>query len=66
MVYPAKVLKIDEDRVLVKNPLGERFIRNDFVLDLKTRDWITTHYNYAAEKINFNQAKKILKRRKNE
>ncbi len=51
LVYPGRVLKIADEGLMVKTPLGERMFRADFAEGLKARDWVSVHYDYVAEKI---------------
>jgi hypothetical protein len=60
MVYPGRVLRIDFDKALVKTPLGEALLRNDFTPDLHPGDRVSTHYDYVSEKIKPWHAKKML------
>ncbi len=60
MVYPGKVLKIDFDKALVKTPLGEAMLRNEFTPGLHEGDRVSTHYDYISEKIKPEHARKML------
>ncbi len=51
LVYPGRVLKIGDEGILVKTPLGERMFRPDFAAGLKANDWVSVHYDYVSEKI---------------
>ncbi len=51
LVYPGRVLKLGNESVLVKTPLGERLFRDDFANGIKANDWVSVHYDYIAEKI---------------
>jgi hydrogenase maturation factor len=66
MVYPGKVLKIDFDKALVQTPLGEAMLKRDFSPDLRKGDWVSTHYDFIAEKIKSGHARKMLKEKSNE
>jgi len=66
LVYPGRVLRIDQDKVLVRTPLGEKLFRKDFADGLKKKDWVSTHYDYIAEKIKADHINKMLKKRENE
>ena len=52
LVYPGRVLKIADEGILVRTPLGERMFRSDFAQGLKARDWVSVHYDYVSERIN--------------
>jgi len=65
-VYPGRVMRTDKRGVLVKTRLGERLYRDDFAQELKSKDWVSVHYNYIAEKIKSDHVSKMLGRRKNE
>lgn len=66
LVYPGRILKMGNDSILVKTPLGEKLFRNDFAEGLKTKDWVSVHYDYVAEKIKADHVNKMLKRREHE
>jgi len=51
LVYPGRVLRIDSENILVKTPLGERMLRNDFAEGIKVNDLVSVHYDYIAEKL---------------
>lgn len=63
LVYPGRVLKLGNENVMVKTPLGERMFRNDFAQDLKPRDWVSVHYDYVSEKISESHASMMRKRK---
>lgn len=66
LVHPGRILRIDPDRILVRTKLGEKFFRNDFAEGLKTKDWVSVHYDYIAERIKRDHVNKMLKRRERE
>ncbi len=62
MVYPGRVLKIDFDKAIVRTPLGEAMLRNEFTPDLRKGDRVSTHYDYISEKIEPGHVNKMLKK----
>jgi hypothetical protein len=63
LVYPGRILRIDPDRILVKTKHGGKFFRDDFAEGLRKKDWVSTHYDYIAEKIKADHINKMLKER---
>ena len=59
LVYPGRVLKLGDENMLVRTPLGERMLRNDFAHDMRPRDWVSVHYDYVSEKINESYARRM-------
>jgi len=59
LVYPARVLRIDDKNIFVKTPLGEKFLRPDFAKGIKVNDWVSVHYDYVVEKIKQNWIKRM-------
>ena len=64
LVYPGKVLKIDFDKALVKTPLGEAMLRNDFTPGLRPGDQVSTHYDRVSEKLKREHMDSMLKQRR--
>lgn len=64
MVYPGKVIKADDGKVLVKTPLGEAFFNNVFDKELNAGDKVTTHYDYVSEKAKTDHIGKMMNRMK--
>jgi len=63
LVYPGRVLKIGNDGILVRTPLGERMFRDDFAHGIKANDVVSVHYDYIAEKINSSYAGRMARRK---
>jgi len=63
LVHPGRVLKLGDENVLVKTPLGERMFRNDFAQNLRPKDWVSVHYDYVAEKISENHVNRMKRTR---
>ena len=63
LVYPGRVLKIADEGILVKTPLGERMFRADFADGLKGMDWVSVHYDYVSERINESHVNRMKTRR---
>ncbi len=63
LVYPGRILRIGQDRVLVRTPLGEKLFRGDFAGGLKPKDRVSVHYDYVSEKIKADHVNRMLKRR---
>lgn len=59
LVYPGRVLKLGDENIMVRTPLGERLFRNDFAHDIRPRDWVSVHYDYVSEKINESYARRM-------
>jgi len=60
-VYVGKVIKADE-KTIVKTQNGERVLDNNLWTELKKGDFITTHYDYVAERIPPELARKVLEK----
>jgi hydrogenase maturation factor len=63
VVYPGRVMKIGNENVLVRTPLGERMFRKDFAESIKAKDWVSVHYDYISEKINEGYANRMRRLR---
>jgi hydrogenase maturation factor len=63
LVYPGRVLKIGDDGILVRTPLGERMFRSDFAQGLRGTDWVSVHYDYVSERINESHVNRMKTRR---
>jgi hydrogenase maturation factor len=59
LVYPGRVLRIADEGILVKTPLGERMFRADFAEGLRVRDWVSVHYDYVAERLKESHANRM-------
>jgi len=58
-ISPAVVIGISGKNARVLTPFGYRNIINEFVPNLKIGDLVSTHYNYACEKISFDGFKRL-------
>lgn len=60
IVLPARVLKAGKE-TLVRTPLDDRKVKQDFVPDIKPGEWVMVHYSYIVERITEKQAKWLKK-----
>jgi hydrogenase maturation factor len=59
LVLPARVLKVNGDKAVVLTPLGEKEVKTAYLEKVKENDLLAVHYNYACEKINEKEFKRL-------
>lgn len=64
-VFSGKVIKIKDKEALIKTVLGSKGYRIDFIPNLKIRDYVVVHRNFAVENINETLFKKLWKLKEN-
>jgi hypothetical protein len=62
-VKPGKVLKVDDNNILVSTKLGEKLCRADFAQGLQRNDWVSVHYDYVDEKLSKNHMNRMFRGR---